>query len=80
MSTSLPEDIQIQLIRAARDEQAEIIGRPMIEYDYIKGDQLKPTLRLKRSKGCFGRQINGSSGYEEAAAQGLIAGLMQCSI
>ena len=78
MSTSLPEDLQIQLIRSVKGmEQAEII-RPAyaIEYDYIKGDQLKLTLETKKIKGLFSAgQINGSSGYEEAAAQGLIAGI-----
>ena len=78
MSTSLPEDIQIHIIRSLKGmEQAEII-RPAyaIEYDYIKGDQLKLTLETKKVKGLFSAgQINGSSGYEEAAAQGLIAGI-----
>lgn len=78
MSTSLPEDIQIRLVRSVKGmEQAEII-RPAyaIEYDYITGDQLKLTLETKQIRGLFSAgQINGSSGYEEAAAQGLIAGI-----
>ena len=78
MSTSLPEDIQIQILRTLKGmEQVEII-RPAyaIEYDYIKGDQLKLTLETKQINGLFSAgQINGSSGYEEAAAQGLLAGI-----
>ncbi|NLC07647.1 MAG: tRNA uridine-5-carboxymethylaminomethyl(34) synthesis enzyme MnmG, partial [Syntrophomonadaceae bacterium] len=78
LSTSLPEDVQIEMIRSVRGmERAEII-RPAyaIEYDYIKGDQLKLTLETKKIKGLFSAgQINGSSGYEEAAAQGILAGI-----
>jgi tRNA uridine 5-carboxymethylaminomethyl modification enzyme len=78
LSTSLPEDIQVQILQSLKGmEKAEII-RPAyaIEYDYIKGDQLNLTLETKKVKGLFSAgQINGSSGYEEAAAQGLLAGI-----
>lgn len=78
MSTSLPEEIQIQIMRTVKGlENVEII-RPAyaIEYDYIKGDQLQLTLETKNIKGLFtAGQINGSSGYEEAAAQGILAGI-----
>jgi len=78
ISTSLPEYVQELFIRTIPGlEKAEIV-RPgyAIEYDYIPGIQLKPSLELKSIPGLFAAgQINGSSGYEEAAAQGLIAGI-----
>lgn len=78
ISTSLPEYVQEKFIRTIPGlEHAEIV-RPAyaIEYDYIPGDQLRPTLELKKIRGLFtAGQINGSSGYEEAAAQGIIAGI-----
>lgn len=78
ISTSLPEYVQEKFIRTIPGlEQVEIV-RPgyAIEYDYISGDQLNASLELKKYPGLFSAgQINGSSGYEEAAAQGLMAGI-----
>lgn len=78
LSTSLPEEVQIEAIRSIRGmEEAEVLRAGYaIEYDYIVSTQLKPSLESKRVQGLFcGGQINGTSGYEEAAAQGLIAGM-----
>lgn len=78
MSSSLPEDVQIQMYRSVSGlEHADIVRNAYaIEYDCINPMQLKPTLEFKKIEGLFsGGQFNGSSGYEEAAAQGIIAGI-----
>ena len=78
MSSSLPEDVQIMMYRTVPGlENAKIVRNAYaIEYDCIPGRQLKHTLEFKNIHGLFsGGQINGSSGYEEAAAQGLMAGI-----
>ncbi len=78
MSSSLPEDVQLAMYRTVPGlENCKIVRNAYaIEYDCINPNQLFPTLEFKNVKGLFsGGQFNGSSGYEEAAAQGLIAGL-----
>ena len=78
VSTSLPLDIQNRMLRSIKGlEEVEII-RPgyAIEYDYVDPTELKPSLETKNIRGLFhAGQINGTSGYEEAAAQGLMAGI-----
>lgn len=78
MSSSLPEDVQYEMIHSMKGlENAKIIRNAYaIEYDCINAINLKPSLEFKKISGLFGAgQINGSSGYEEAAAQGLMAGI-----
>ena len=78
MSSSLPEDVQVRMYRSVPGlENAKIVRNAYaIEYDCINPMQLKPTLEFKSIEGLFsGGQFNGSSGYEEAAAQGLVAGI-----
>ncbi len=78
MSSSLPEDVQYAMYRTVPGlENVKIVRNAYaIEYDCINPRQLNPTLEFKAIKGLFsGGQFNGSSGYEEAAAQGLIAGI-----
>ena len=78
MSSSMPEDVQFAMYRSVPGlENARIVRNAYaIEYDCIAPKQLKSTLEFKKISGLFsGGQFNGSSGYEEAAAQGLIAGI-----
>lgn len=78
MSSSLPEDVQYKMYRSVAGlEHVKIVRNAYaIEYDCIDPRQLSPTLEFKSIKGLFsGGQFNGSSGYEEAAAQGLVAGI-----
>lgn len=78
MSSSLPEDVQVQMYRSVAGLENARIVRPAyaIEYDCLNANQLKPSLELKAISGLFSAgQMNGSSGYEEAAVQGLMAGI-----
>ncbi len=77
-STSLPEEVQLKALKTIKGLENVSLIRPgyAIEYDYLPSYQLKGSLETKKVKGLFcAGQINGTSGYEEAAAQGLVAGI-----
>ncbi|SDB65600.1 tRNA uridine-5-carboxymethylaminomethyl(34) synthesis enzyme MnmG [Butyrivibrio sp. INlla16] len=81
MSSSMPEDVQIQMYRSVPGLENCVIVKNAyaIEYDCLCSGQLYPTLEIKKIRGLFSAgQFNGSSGYEEAAAQGLFAGINAC--
>ena len=78
ISTSLPLEVQVDLVHSIEGLEKAAIMRPgyAIEYDYVEPTQLKPSLETKLIRGLYhAGQINGTTGYEEAAAQGLMAGI-----
>lgn len=82
LSSSLPEEVQIEFLQTIKGFENIKVLRPAyaVEYDYLNPIQLKPSLETKLIQGLFiAGQTNGTSGYEEAAAQGLIAGINACN-
>lgn len=78
LSTSYPEDLQIEIVRSVIGLEKAVILKPAyaIEYDFAYPNQIYPTLETRKIEGLFlAGQINGTSGYEEAAAQGIMAGI-----
>ncbi|MDK2865115.1 MAG: tRNA uridine 5-carboxymethylaminomethyl modification enzyme [Thermotogota bacterium] len=78
LSTSLPYEVQLEMIHSVKGLENAVIVRPAyaVEYDYFPPDQLQPTLESKLVENLFfAGQVNGTSGYEEAAGQGLLAGI-----
>ena len=78
ISSSLPFDVQLEMIHSIPGLESAEVMRPAyaIEYDYVKSEQIYPSLETKRVEGLFfAGQVNGTTGYEEAAGQGLLAGI-----